>query len=379
MKIQSIELIEVVVPARPGAVNSEGMDTPLHQLASGGKKGWSVQFDELPKWVLVVTCDDGTVGYGETYRDVRPETLSAMAEALVGADVATLRWSELPIARSREYDGFEAAVYDLAGKMCGVPVHQLLGGAVRDRVLVSAWSSHRSTEDAAAVALAAHQQGINHIKFKCSRDDDVVGWARAIKDACGEGMGIILDPNGRFDEVRHALAIARELEKVGNVVCLEDPIPRWDLEGFADLRRKTAVPLALHIAMAYLELGNRREDVYRALHLNAVDVFNFTASISDFMRLTSVADIVGRPYWHGSEVDLGLCEAVYVHLAAAAPGCTLPSDIFGRRIREHDLLRQPLEMDGEWVTVPTGPGLGVELDLDAVERYATDRRMEIRV
>jgi muconate cycloisomerase len=88
------------------------------------------------------------------------------------------------------------------------------------------------------------------------------------------------------------------------------------------------------------------------------------------MRLGAIADVVGRPYWHGSEVDLGVLEAVYVHLAAASPGCTLPSDIFGRRVREHDLLATPLALEGEWVRVPTGPGLGVELDHDAVQRYA---------
>jgi muconate cycloisomerase len=376
VKIEKIEMTEVIVSAHPGAVNSPGLDHPLHMLASGAKAGWSVQFDEFPKWVLVARCDDGTVGFGETYRAVRPETLEAMASVLVGADVASLRWADLPLARSREYDGFECLVYDLAGKLTGLPLHQLLGGACRDRVLVSAWSSHRTVEDAAAVAKAAADDGIGHIKFKCSREDDVVGWAKAIKDACGDRMRIILDPNGRFDEVRHAVAIARELEQVGNVICIEDPIPRWDLEGFATIRAKTTIPIAAHVAMAYLELGNRREDVYRALHLGAVDMFNLTASISDFMRLGNIADVVGRPYWHGSEVDLGLLEAVYVHLAAASPGCSLPSDIFGRRIRVHDLLCQPLSLHGEWVDVPTGPGLGVELDEDAVARHAT-RRIDV--
>src|SRR5258708_6512897 len=81
------------------------------------------------------------------------------------------------------------------------------------------------------------------------------------------------------------------------------------------------------------------------------------------MRMSAVADLAHIPYWHGSEVDLGILEAAYVHSAAAAPGCTVPSDIFGRRIREHDLLATPLQLEGEWVQVPSGPGLGVELDL----------------
>ncbi|MBA3765238.1 MAG: mandelate racemase [Actinobacteria bacterium] len=375
MKIEQIELVEVVVPARPGSIESEGMHHPLHMLNQGARAGWSLQFDEMPKWVLIATCDDGTTGLGETYRGVRAETLEEMAWVIVGRDVGSLRWSALPLAPSREYDGFESLVYDLAGKLTGLPLHQLLGGSHRDEVLVSAWSSHRTPDDAGAVARDALDQGVTHIKFKCSLDDDVVAWAEAIADSCGDRMRIILDPNGRFHEVRHATEIAKRLERVGNVVCLEDPVPRWDLEGFAELRRRTTIPIALHLAMGYAELGNRREDAYRALHLRAVDMFNFTASISDFMRLASMADLVGVPYWHGSEVDLGILEAVYVHLAAVAPGCILPSDIFGRRIREHDLLANPLELVGERVRLPTGPGLGVELDHAAVDRFATRRIM----
>jgi muconate cycloisomerase len=85
--------------------------------------------------------------------------------------------------------------------------------------------------------------------------------------------------------------------------------------------------------------------------------------------MSSLADLFGLPYWHGSEIDLGILEASYVHKSASAAQATLPADIFGRLIREHDLLRQPLAIRRGEVEVPEGPGLGVELDPDAVAHY----------
>jgi muconate cycloisomerase len=71
---------------------------------------------------------------------------------------------------------------------------------------------------------------------------------------------------------------------------------------------------------------------------------------------------------------LGILEAMYLHQCAAAPSCTWPSDIFGRLIREHDLLAKPLDLKPPFATIPVGPGLGVELDRDAVRHYQTEIR-----
>lgn len=301
------------------------------------------------------------------------DVLRQMAESLIGMDVNRLAWSDLPLPHAREYDAFETAVYDLAGKMTQLPLCQLLGGAARDRVLVSAWSSHRTPDDAAQVASDALSAGMHHIKFKCSLEDDVVAWANSIYDKCAAGIDIVFDPNGRFGEVRHALRIGSALSEIGNVACLEDPLPRWDLEAHAELRKRSKLPIAIHIAMGYAEQGQRMEDLVRAIKLGAADIFNLSGSISQFDKLAAGADLAGIPYWHGSEIDLGVLEAAYVHSAASANGCTIASDIFGTSIREHDLLRAPLIFDGEWVTVPSGPGLGIEVDDDALAKYELRR------
>ena len=123
-----------------------------------------------------------------------------------------------------------------------------------------------------------------------------------------------------------------------------------------------------------MQQGQRPSDAINALQHGAVDGFNFNAGLAKFHQLDSIAYTANLPCWHGSEIDLGILEAMYVHQAAAAPSCTLPSDIFGRMIRQHDLLASPLEIFPPFVTLPTGSGLGIELDQDAIARFKTDEK-----
>ena len=80
--------------------------------------------------------------------------------------------------------------------------------------------------------------------------------------------------------------------------------------------------------------------------------------------------MAGVPVWHGSGVDLGILDMSYVHACAAAPAATLPSDIVGNFLREDDLIVEPIRIEGGYAYVPDRPGLGVELDEAAVNRYA---------
>jgi len=76
--------------------------------------------------------------------------------------------------------------------------------------------------------------------------------------------------------------------------------------------------------------------------------------------------------WHGSRVDLGILDMAHIHASAAAPACTLPSDIVGNLLREDDLIVEPIAMEDGQAIVPDRPGLGVELDLAALEKYTVD-------
>ncbi len=372
--IVSIRFDEVVVPAHPGVINSAGLDKPLHMLPVKGKPDWSTQFDALGKVVMRMELSNGIIGLGEFYRDHNWEVLTDVAEKLIGQQVSHLSRQALPIALCREYDGFECAIWDATAKMLNVPLHQLLGGAVRKEVRVGAWSSHRTVDEIGPWARQYADQGYDCIKLKTDLEDDCAGWSEQIAKHA-PGMKIILDPNQRWENLGEAKRISRSLEAIGNILLLEDPIPRWMLQDYERLRSMTSIPIFLHVSLPYVYQGQRIHEAINALIHGAVDGFNFNAGLAKFHQLNHIAHAANLSCWHGSEIDLGILEAMYVHQAAAAQSCRLPSDIFGRMIRQHDLLETPLTFNPPFVQVPTGPGLGVTLDQGALEQFGVAHRV----
>ena len=373
MKISRITCFEVKVPSREGTVEGKGINKPLHKLPVGAKAGWTFQFDQFSKIILKLELDSGIVGWGELYRSHNWTVVEDIIQILLGEDIENLSLQKLPFAYSREYDGFECALWDAYAKAHDLRVVDLLGGPIQNKVKVGAWSSHRNADEVGELAASFHSQGFDCLKFKCDLDDDVVAWCSSIKDSA-PGMQVILDPNERWDYAHEARIRLEGLREVGNLLCLEDPIPRWKLSDFAALRNFSPVPIALHVSLPYVLHGQRIKDSIQAIQLEAVDGFNFNCGLADFQRLDHIASAAELPCWHGSEVDLGILEAMYVHSAAAAPSCIWPSDIFGRLIREHDLLKTPLKIEPPFVHLPEGPGLGVEPDPDAIAHYQLDQK-----
>lgn len=372
-RIDRILATEVIVPAKPGTINSPGIDQPLHKLPVAGQASWTVQFDELPKCILELHLDSGVVGLGELYRDHDWRVVENIARRLIGTPLEELARQKLPIAHCREYDGFECAIWDAFAKQHGLRLVDLLGGPVRREIPVGAWSGHRNLAEIKPLTARFAAAGYDCIKFKCGLEDDVVAWCRSIAEEA-PGMRVILDPNERWETAAAARERIDGLRHVGNVLCLEDPIPRWMLGEYAPLRGLSPIPIVLHVSLPYIYHGQRVHDAIRALQLSAVDGFNFNGGLVGFQQLDRIASAAGLPCWHGSEIDLGVMEAMYLHQCAAAPSCTWPSDIFGRLIREHDLLAKPLDLKAPLATLPDGPGLGVELDRDALRHYQTDVR-----
>ena len=163
----------------------------------------------------------------------------------------------------------------------------------------------------------------------------------------------------------------RRLEAIGNVLLLEDPMPHWMYHEYAELRQFSSIPIVLHVSPPYTEEGQTIHDAVNAIKHGSVDGFNFNTGVDSFKRLDSLAMAAGMHCWHGSEIDLGVLEAMFIHNAIAAPSCIWPSDIFGRLLREHDLLKRPLRLKPPLAYLPDGPGLGVEFDRDAIDRYKT--------
>lgn len=375
MKITRIDIHRVQVPMKPDTVSSKEYD-------SDGNASFTIS---LVKHILRVHTDDGIVGLGETWKGTPDAAVDAAARSLLGADPTTIALphlgQQLPhdkqivnvrdlgevvavpvpsIDHNPSIHAFETAIADIQGKAWGVPVCQILGGAVRNRVLVHYWSGRRTPQDLARVARMAQADGFSGIKIKCTAEDPNAERVHAVADACGPEFMITLDPNMRFHTVAQTVALARQIEGCP-VELFEDPIPKDDLTLYAQLRQEIDIPVGLHL--------ERPQDVLESIRQDAAAIFNLRGTMTGFRGSAFLAEVAGLPVWRGSGLDLGILDASYTHACAATPACTLGSDIVGNFLREDDLIVEPLIYDNGHVQVPDGPGLGVELDEDALARY----------
>ena len=257
--------------------------------------------------------------------------------------------------------GFNIALLDLIGKAIDWPVYRIFGGKAQDKILVDYWIQRMGIEDSAAAAQQAAALGFHGIKIKCTLDDhNVADRVHAMHEAAPE-LRIVLDPNHRFFTVERTLELAREIEAYD--IVFEDPIPKDDWQDYRRLKDETPILIAPH-------LQNPRQ-VIDAVHHQAVDGINVAPSDWSFLDMARIAEAGGVPVWNASNVDLGIHDAYRMHASAAAANCTLGSDLCGNFVHEHSLLAEPLVKDG-YALVSDKPGLGVELDEEAVQRYRVE-------
>lgn len=260
--------------------------------------------------------------------------------------------------RSVTGDGWQMALLDLMGKALGQPAYRIFGGLAQPSIEVDYWIARMDPEDSAAAARRALAQGFAGLKFKCRWEDgNVVDRVLAIREAAPD-MRVVIDPNRRFHTVKNTLEIARQLE--GHDVVIEDPIPHDDYSLYKRLKEETSLPIAPH-------LQNPHEAI-EVVHLGAADALNIGPAGWMFVHMARIAEDGGLPVWIASNVDLGPYDVFRLHAALAAPNCTFGSDISGNVTHEHSLLAKPLVVNGH-AAAPEGPGLGIELDEEAVQRY----------
>lgn len=366
--IQSIRATEVIVPSKPDSLNSESVHDKDTAFAKKFLTGASwTEFAIQPKWIIEIKLQNGLTGIGETYRSASKKLIDEALKTFTGLDILQLNWRRLPVNDQRIYEAFETAVLDLVGKILHVPIHQLIGGAYRDKVDCNGWTGRRTPEDAAEKAFQAMQKGHKVFKFKCSDEDPVRLWTEEIKKKCGDGIKIILDPNQRWTDVKTTLRLMEGVE-TDIMLGLEDPILHEDVAGFKFLKDTLGIPLFRHISLPYTQ---DIRDIIAFVKTDAVDGYNFNGSAYNSLLLAEIANLEGKPCWRGAEVDLGISETMGLHIAAASINCTIPSDLFGELVREDDLIEEPIKFDNGAAWVPQGDGLGVSLDHSALEKYKT--------
>jgi muconate cycloisomerase len=346
--ITRVDLFRVVVPMKPDSTTDPETTE-------------SSRFDLVPKIILKMSTDSGITGIGETGRGEDYAAVQRNAQFLKGRNALDFNLTRLELPARSGYAAFEMALYDIVGKSFDWPVYRLLGGLAQRKVLVGYWTGRRTPAGIRRVAERAVAGKFTSIKTKCMQGDPVVECAEVLAKVA-PGIKYIVDPNTRYKSYNDFLPVAQALDRIGNCLVFEDPFDKNDFEGYRNLRRAVKTHVAQHLADP--------RAMIRCIRENACSVFNTGGNpgMSSFVSNCYLAAAAGMPVWHGSGNDCGIVDASYLHSCAASPNCTLPSDILSF-LREDDLVVEPIEIKDSYAIVSDRPGLGVELDEDAVRRY----------
>ncbi len=359
MKITKITLHLVNVPETHWWWSDDEYGQPAHQRDG--------------HYVAEVETDAGLTGLTQIERMTEHATVEQTVRGWLGVDVLAVNLAQTPSALAKS---FEQAVLDLRGQALGVPIWQLLGGRVRDRLPITMCTGYKTPEHTAEQAVAGWEQGFRWYKMKCCTARDITAEdrlrhiedrVRAIHEAA-PGMGIRPDIRWRLEEVWVAQELAHRLQGLP-MESFESPIAKGAHGGthseWRRLRETIGVPIADHV--------RGEQDLIARFQAQALDyaIIGSGSHLAD-VQASRFAHSLGLGGWSQC-VQYGPGAAMGVHVAACMPNVTQPYDMVGPMSWEHDLTNEPFEFEGGALLVPDRPGLGFTLDLDAANRYLLNR------
>lgn len=350
------------------------------------RKPWrSLYSGRFETMLVAVRADDGQVGWGEALAPVGPEIAAVVvdrliAPQLVGQDPRQVRpiWERLRnLMRERGHLGghqadalaaVDIALWDLHGKVTGLSVSQLLGGAHRERVPAYISGLPEPTDEGrAALAARWEQAGARMVKLALGKG---VGADLATFDAvaaAAPGLRIAVDAHWAY-RIGEAVTLGRELDSRG-AVFLEAPLAPEDVAGHRELAERITTPIAVGESMRHrYEFADWL--TRRALRIAQPDVAR--TGITEAVAIAELASAFHVPLAYHHSVGLGIALAAGIHVSAATPDCqyfefqpdTMP---VAQRI-----LRTPIDAGPTGFAVPTGPGLGIDVDVDLVAHLAKE-------
>ncbi|HYI48447.1 MAG TPA: galactonate dehydratase [Allosphingosinicella sp.] len=349
-------------------------------------------FHVPPRWLFVrVEAADGSFGWGEASLEGHAEAVDGAFEAFrdrfIGADPRCIEdvWQVAyrggfyrggPVLMSA-LAGLDQALWDLKGRHYGLPAWEMLGGKVRERIRAYAWIGGDRPGDIAAAARARRDQGFSAVKMNATAEIDYLvapkldEVAERVKAAQAEGMDVGVDFHGRVHRPM-AKQLARLLEPLG-LLFIEEPILSENPEALLQLANLVSTPIAV---------GERlysRWDFKPFLASGAVDIIqpdlSHAGGLTECRKIAAMAesyDVAVAPHCPLGPLALAAC----LQLAACSPNVIIQEMSLGIHYNEgHDLLNfcsnaavlTPVEGH---LAIPSGPGLGVEIDEAAVREAA---------
>ena len=353
-------------------------------------------FKVQPRWLfLKMTTEGGLVGWGEPVIEGRADTVAAAVQELtpyvIGRSAGDIEdvWQVLyrggfyrggPVLTSA-VSGIEQAMWDIKGKYFGVPVHELLGGACKERMRVYCWIGGDRPDEVGEAALEKKKQGYSAVKMNATAEMEwidhfskvqaVCERVDAIRRACGEDFDIAVDFHGRVHKSM-ARVLMHELEPY-HLMFIEEPVLCENEEAFAELRRHTVTPIAAG------ERNFTRWGFKRMLTEGAVDIIqpdlSHAGGILEARKIAAMAeayDVAVAPHCPLGPIALASC----LQLDFCTPNAYIQEQSLGIHYNKGsdllDYLQDPqvfIYQNG-YVECMTGPGLGVTIDEEKVRQAA---------
>lgn len=364
MRIVGVEVTAVAVP----------YTSELGTLVTSG-----LRLSEARHLLVEVHTDGGLVGigeavprpsvYGETLDGIRAALETLLVPPILGLDPldterAWAAWDRV-VGNHSAKAAIDIALHDLIGRQAGIPLYRLLGGWSDGSIQLTMALGMGTPSVMADQARRFVDEGYRTIKLKVGTDvaADVAAVA-AVRSAIGPEVGLYVDANCGYSRADARRAIrgfeAHDLRYV------EEPIAAADAAGRARLARATDIPFLLD------ESTNELGDALASVADGSAGAFSIRAARSGFSRsrhLIGVALAANIGCLVGSHRELGVGVAANAHLAAGYRITAEPAELGSHRFLEDSLLATPLQIEGGRLTLPVGPGLGVELDPERVARY----------
>lgn len=369
MKIARVDIIPVAFP-----------EAPL-------RNSWGIHAPYAARTVVRLEADTGEVGYGETYGD--QEAIAALErrkDTLIGEDPFNLERLALLLGGggpgaepggtggAAAYSAYETACFDLMGKAIGRPVSDLLGGRVRERVEFSAYvffhEEHPQFGRCMDIPslLAQGERFLSESGFKTFKikggvlpPAEEVELIAAFRQRFGSKVQLRLDPNGIWS-VGTGIRMAKALDPY-DLEYLEDPVS--GIEGMAQVARSCATPLATN--MCVVEFGHILPAVKeQAVHVILSD-HHFWGGLRASKHLAAMCKSfrLGLSMHSNSHLDISM--AAMVHLAASEPYYTYACDTHYPWAGASLLKGGKLQFKDGCLAVPTGPGLGIDVDEERLQ------------
>ncbi len=351
----------------------------------------SMRFDRRAHVLVEIVCDDGTTGWGECLGPARPNAavVAAYTPRLIGADPLETEkiWARLYNALRDQgqrgltvtaLSGIDIALWDIKGKHFGVPVSTLLGGRFRETVRAYATGSFKRdgvdrVEDNAADVTRYRAEGFHASKIKIGfgvREDLAV--VRAVREAVGPDMRLMVDANHGYD-VLEALEFGRKAAEL-DIDWFEEPVVPEQLGAYREVRAGQPIPVAGG------ETWHSRWGMREPIETRAVDILQpDLAGVGGFTEARRVADMAALhgvrivPHVWGTAVHIA---AALQFMASMVPNPVRVNPI--EPILEFDrtenpfrqaVIKTPIEHEQGVVKIPSGPGLGIEIDRDALAEF----------